>query len=68
MSERYEIVSTGTDSAMVRAVFVDFDVSSLGEQRLRMVADLEDQASLHGALHRLQDLGLEILDVHRLEH
>lgn len=68
MPERYEIVATGTDSVMVRAAFADFDVSTLGDHRVRLVGELNDQASLHGALHRLQNLGLEILDVHRLEH
>ena len=33
----------------------------------RLVGDVADQAAFHGMLNRLQDLRLEILDIHRVD-
>lgn len=65
MNERYEMVVTGRDSPMVRAAFDDLDVADLGGGQLRLAGEVIDQAALHGILHRLQGLGLEIVEVHR---
>ena len=32
--------------------------------RIRLVGLVVDQSELHGVLHRIQDLGMRILDVH----
>lgn len=67
MLTRYEIVVAGTVSPMVTAAFDDFVVSSLGNGRLRMVGFVRDDAGLHGVLHRIQALGMTIVEVRRLE-
>lgn len=64
MSDRCEIVAVGADSPLVRSAFDGFDITTLDQGRVRLVGDLVDQAALHGVLHRLQDLGLQIVDVH----
>lgn len=67
MAERYEIVVAGTTSPLVEAAFEEFDVSAIAQGRLRLVGQFSDQAALHGVLHRLQDLRLEILEVRRID-
>jgi len=48
----------------VRAAFDDVAMSSAGDTTVLRRAGA-DQAALHGLLRRIQDLGLELLDVHR---
>jgi hypothetical protein len=48
----------------VRAAFDDTEVSAVGDTTVPRRAGA-DQAALHGLLRRIQDLGLELLDVHR---
>ncbi len=68
MGERFEIVVTGTDSPMVRAAFDGFRIEDDDhEGRLVLNGEVTDQAALHGVLHRLQGLGLGIVDVHRTD-
>jgi hypothetical protein len=58
----YELSFKGSASESVRALFPDFDViQAAGATTLR--GELPDQAALHGAISRIQDLGLELLDV-----
>lgn len=58
----YELSFKGSASAVVRAMFDDFEVvASHGITIVR--GRFPDQAALHGALARIQDLGLELLDV-----
>ncbi len=64
MADRCEIVAVGADGPLVRSAFDGFEVTSIGGGRVRLVGQLVDQAALHGVLHRLQDLGMRILDVH----
>lgn len=61
---RYAIVVSGTSSPLVRAAFMSFDIEGLGGGRIRLVGTVPDEAALHGVLHRLQDLGLSIVDLH----
>lgn len=63
----YVIVASGTCSPMVKAAFSGFDIEPVGGGRIRMVGAVADEAALHGVLHRLQDLGLSIVDVHLIE-
>jgi hypothetical protein len=60
----YVITVSGVAGPWVRGVFDDTEVSVVGDTTvLRRVG--ADQAALHGLLRRIQDLGLELLDVHR---
>jgi hypothetical protein len=63
MSPRtYEITFDGEAIPAVVQAFEEFDVTvQSGSTRLR--AELLDQAALHGALDRLMDLGLVLLQV-----
>jgi hypothetical protein len=58
----YELSFKGTASDSVCALFPEFDVvPAHGTTVLR--GRLPDQAALHGAIARIRDLGLELLDV-----
>lgn len=60
---RYALVLAGTSSPMVRAAFPGLDIDTIGDGRIQISGDMADQAALHGVLHRLQGLGLSIIDV-----
>ena len=45
-------------------MFADLQVTTLGETTV-LAGVLPDQAGLHGVLHRVEDLGLEVIDVRR---
>jgi hypothetical protein len=47
----------------VRAALGDVQVSVVGDTTVLRRAGT-DQAALHGLLNRIQDLGLEVIDVH----
>ena len=47
----------------MRAAFDDVAVSAAGDTTVLRGAGA-DQAALHGLLQRIEDLGLELLDVH----
>jgi hypothetical protein len=57
------ITVRGAAGPWVRAAFDDTAVSVVGDSTVLRRAGA-DQAALHGLLHRIEDLGLEILDVH----
>jgi hypothetical protein len=59
----YAITVRGVASPSLRAAFDDVAVSAAGDTTVLRRAGT-DQAALHGILQRIQDLGLEILDVH----
>jgi len=48
----------------VRAFFDDTEVSVAGDTTVLRRPEA-DQAALYGLLRRIQDLGLELIDVHR---
>jgi len=60
----YVITVRGVAGPWVRGVFDDTEVSVAGDTTVLRRAGA-DQAALHGLLRRIQDLGLEILDVRR---
>ncbi len=59
----YVVIVRGVAGPAVRAVFDDVAVSAAGDTTVLRRART-DQAALHGLLQRIQDLGLELLDVH----
>ena len=59
----YVITVRGAAGRSVRAAFDDVAVSALGDTTVLRRAGT-DQAALHGLLQKIQDLGLDILDVH----
>jgi hypothetical protein len=58
----YELSFKGTPSESIRAMFPDFEVIP-GHGSTVLRGSLADQAALHGAISRIQDFGLELLDV-----
>jgi hypothetical protein len=62
----YEIRVKGRLSDTVTSVFEDFTASvKPAETTLR--GEIRDQAELHGLLEQIQSLGLELIEVKRLE-
>ena len=59
----YVITVRGVAGPSVRAAFDDVELSVLGDTTVLRRAGT-DQAALHGLLHRIEDLGLEVIDVH----
>ncbi len=60
----YVITVRGVAGPRVRAFFDDTEVSVMGDMTVLRRAGT-DQAALHGLLRRIQDLGLEVIDVRR---
>ena len=61
--DTYVITVRGAAGPWVRAAFDDVTVSVADDTTVLRPAGA-DQAALHGLLHRIEDLGLELLDVH----
>ena len=51
---------------MLEAALPEFEVTDTRGGRVHLVGTVVDQAGLHAALHRLQDLHLEVLELRRL--
>lgn len=65
---RYEIViAVGAAGPSVLAALDGFSQQASAPGTVCMVGPVVDQAALHGALHRLHDLGVELIQVTRLE-
>ncbi len=63
MTERtYEIVFAGEAVPAIVEAFEGYD-TAIGRGRTVIRAERIDQAALHGAIARLQSLGLELLEV-----
>ena len=60
----YVITVRGVRGSLGAGVFDDTEMSVVGDTTVLRRAGA-DQAALHGLLQRIQDLGLELLDVHR---
>ncbi len=59
----YVITVRGVAGPSVRAAFDDVMVRAVGDTTVLRRCGT-DQAALHGLLRRIQDLGLEVIDVH----
>ena len=62
----YEITFSGEADRVIRAEFDDCEViTGLGTTTLR--AQLPDQGALLGLVHRVAGLGLDVIDMHRMD-
>jgi hypothetical protein len=59
----YVITVRGVAGPAVRAAFDDVEVSAVGDTTVLRSAGA-DQAALHGLFRRIQDLGLDVVEVH----
>ncbi len=64
---RYEITVDSAVGPLVVQALEGFEIAEVARGRSRLVGDVVDQAALHGLLNRVQDLHLEIVDVHRVD-
>jgi hypothetical protein len=64
--ERYEITVDSAVGPLVLEALDGFEVVDVVQGRSRLVGQVVDQAALHGMLNRLQDLHLEIIELHRV--
>ena len=62
----YEIRIKGRLSDSLSCAFEDFTASVKPAETI-MRGDLRDQSELHGVLDRIQSLGLELIEVRRIE-
>ena len=62
----YQILVRGRLGRTVCAAFPDLHAQAHGKDTL-LTGGLPDQAALHGVLARVEALGLELLEVRRLE-
>jgi hypothetical protein len=63
----YEIRIKGRLSDSVTDVFEDFSASVRPAETV-MRGELRDQSELHGVLEAIQSLGLELIEVRRLDY
>jgi hypothetical protein len=62
----YVITVTGEMDASLRAAFEDVEITvDHSVTRLRVIS--ADSAVVHGVLHRIDMLGLELLDLHQVD-
>lgn len=66
MTATYEVIVTGRASPMLRAATAGFEVDEPEPGKVRVVAQVRDQAALHALLERLADLRLDLLGVRRV--
>jgi hypothetical protein len=59
----YELSFKGAASAALRAAFGDCEVET-GHGTTTLRVSVPDQPAMFGLMDRVQDLGLEILDIH----
>jgi hypothetical protein len=62
----YEIVVAGAAGPTLFAALPDFEERPAPSGCVRLVGTVVDQAALQGVLHRLHELHVELIEVHRL--
>ena len=70
MSECYRITVSGADSAIVRRAVGEigsFELVASSHDQSTIQGTVLDQSALHGVLHRLQTLRVELLEVVRVD-
>jgi hypothetical protein len=65
--EYYEITVDSAVGPLVVEALEGFQVADISAGRSRLVGHVVDQAAFYGTLNRLQDLRLEIIEIHRLD-
>ena len=63
----YEITVDGLVGPTVLSALEGFEATTTAVGRSRLVGEVVDQAALHGILELLQDLHVDIVDIHRVE-
>ena len=64
MGDHFVITVRGAAGRAVQGALGDVDLTVVGDcTRLRMAGS--DQAALHGLLHRIRNLGLEVVEFHQ---
>ena len=63
---RYEITFDSVVGPLTEAALDDFHIRGTRRGGTCLVGDVVDQAAFHGLLNRIQDLGLEIIEIQRL--
>ncbi len=66
MPARYAIVVKGPVGPLTLSALDGFRVAGSGDDEVRLEGTVVDEAALHGVLHHLQDLRLELLRLERL--
>jgi hypothetical protein len=64
---RYEITVDSEVGLVSTAALEGFEPRPVPGGRTRLVGDVVDQAAFHGLLNRLQDLRLDIIEIHRVD-
>jgi hypothetical protein len=64
---RYEITVDSEVGPLTACALEGFEVTRLDNGRSRIEGDVVDQAAFHGLLNLLQDLRLEIREMHRVD-
>ncbi len=64
---QYEITVDGVAGPAVLSALEGFEDRATTTGRSRLVGEVVDQAALHGILERLEDLHVDIVDIHRVE-
>ena len=64
---RYQVRIRGRLGRTIRAAFPALHAAEQGQDTL-LTGDLADQAALHGVLTQIEALGLELVEVRRLNH
>jgi hypothetical protein len=62
----YELVVRGRIGSRVLCALEGLEVTASTPEETRLRGWMSDQAALHGVLERIRDLGLELIDVHRV--
>ncbi|MGO9874072.1 MAG: hypothetical protein ACLPVY_09760 [Acidimicrobiia bacterium] len=62
----YEVVIRGRLGSRLQQAFDGLEVTSSGPDETHLRGWLADQAALHGVLEQMRDLGLNLIDVHKV--